>query len=134
MAAYSELIEALAAIERYHNAVHDAALGDRDLTAEKEKALVKPYNDGYLVVRRAALTGAFLFSSEVSAALAVYLDDALETTDWYTRVSHDLAIVSQCRKVVVSLAAADLSLTNAGLGLIGSVKRWLVSKTPRIVR
>jgi hypothetical protein len=127
--AYRELIEGLAGIEQYWEAVERAAMRGSDLSEEAESRLDPMYRSGYASVRKAALTGVFLFSHKVEGSLHLYLSDRkLDPSDWFGYVEGELAAVSGCRRDVVDAARTDLEVLGSWRN---RARRFIVGKVTR---
>ncbi|WP_176317161.1 hypothetical protein [Burkholderia vietnamiensis] len=109
--AYRDLIDGLSGIEQYYDAHERSIVSAFSMDHEMQVRLDEKLVAGEAEVRRAALTGPFLFSAEVEAALREYLKPRPQVADWYVRVEKEGAAIAVCRRRVVELATQDLELT-----------------------
>ncbi|NPT33445.1 hypothetical protein [Paraburkholderia xenovorans] len=123
--AYHDLIGALSGVEEYWEARQREYLRQVDLSAEAESRLDALYAESRPRIRKAELTGAFLFSTGVEAALHEYLKERPREPDWWTYVESELAAIWTCRNAVVGISAKDLELPRSWPGVIwGRVTQW----------
>ncbi len=116
VAAYQSVIEALSDLTHYYGRKYKAEIESRELSDEYEAELGKFWDDSYHKVRKAADSGAFLFSKDVNAALKEFMD--LKNENHHTYFEHldsNLAVAERCLKTVVASANKDLRVSDGWL-------------------
>ena len=110
--AYKSLIEALSDLNYYFDSKYLANITNRELSDTEKEQLNKFWNEGYHKVRKAADSGAFLFSNEVDGALKKFMDhyrnDNHET--YFEYLDSYSALIEECLKSVVNSAKKDLKI------------------------
>lgn len=74
VSAYQSVIEALSDLTHYYERNYRAEIVGQELTDEYKAELDKFWDDSYHKIRRAADSGAFLFSDDVNRALKDFMD------------------------------------------------------------
>ena len=109
--AYQETIEALSDIFYYFNLYSDAEMFRTNLSDEKMNELHDIWTKGYSKIRKAADSGAFLFSSEVETALFNFVEAM--NKDYNTRseeLNEGYFEVKKCLDILVKSSKRDLKL------------------------
>ena len=114
--AYQSLIEALSDLNHYYDKQYTAEIERRELSEESEKELTRIWNDSYHKVRKAADSGAFLFSNDVNKELNKFMNLKNESHNTYFEFLDSYsAATERCLKAVVSLASTDLKIKGTWL-------------------
>lgn len=107
--AYQSVIEALSDLVYYYDKHYNAAIEYRDLSEELEKKLSDYWEQSFPRARKAADSGAFLFSDKANAALREFMQD--ENTDWYIEhLDITLSKAKKCLTTLVECSKVDLKL------------------------
>lgn len=107
--AYQSVIEALSDLVYYYDKHYNAAIEHRDLPEEFEKKLSAYWEQAFPRVRKAADSGAFLFSDKANAALREFMTD--ENADWYIEhLDITLSKAKNCLSALVECSKDDLKL------------------------
>lgn len=109
VAAYQALIDALSDLVHYYDAHYNAELERRDLSEAYRAKLAAHWDDAFPRVRRAADSGAFIFSEPVNAALAELIRRDHED-DWFTHLDNNLDKSRRCLATIVERSKADLAI------------------------
>jgi len=107
--AYQGVIEALSDLIYYYDKHYNAAIEYRDLSEDSEKMLSAYWEQSFPSVRKAADSGAFLFSDKANSALKDFMQD--EKTEWY--IEHlDITLfkAKKCLSTVIECSKKDLKL------------------------
>lgn len=114
--AYKSVIEALSDLNHYFDRKYKACIENRELSDEYEAELNKFWEDSYHKVRKAADSGAFLFSEEVNQALKEFMDLKNESPlDYFEYLDSYSAVAERCLKTVVLSANKDLRIKDTWL-------------------
>ena len=109
VAAYQGVIEALSDLVYYYDKHYNAAIESRDLSEEFEKKLSAYWEQSFPRVRKAADSGAFLFSDKANAALRDFMQD--KKTEWYIEhLDITLSKAKKCLANLVECSKEDLKL------------------------
>jgi hypothetical protein len=107
--AYQSLIEALSDLVYYYDKRYNAAIEHRDLPEDFEMKLTAYWEQSFPRVRKAADSGAFLFSDKANAALREFMQD--EKTEWYIEhLDITLSKAKECLATLVECSKYDLKL------------------------
>ena len=111
--AYTTIIEALTHMQLYLKEQNEQEAGERQRDPQRETELSARSNQGRDELYRAACVGAFLISSEVSAAIERclgLLHTAQEADNYWEYVDAEAAAVDECLQQVTKLAKRDLKV------------------------
>lgn len=109
IAAYQNVIEALSDLVYYYDRHFSAAIEARQLSNEFEEKLKNYWEKAYPRVRKAADSGAFLFSDEANQALRELIKD--DDTDWWVEhLEIGLGKAQKCLTQLVECSKNDLRL------------------------
>lgn len=109
VAAYQELIYALSDLTHYYSVHHDAEINRSNFSDSFKTKIEAEWNESYPKVRRAADSGAFLFSPEVNSALHSFRDTNDTQQDCYfEHLDTNFAAANGCLKTVVECSKTDL--------------------------
>jgi hypothetical protein len=110
--AYQNVIESLSDLVYCYDCKFNAVLEHRLLPEEFEKRLDAQQAEAHSRVRKAADTGAFLFSDEANAALSDFMKAMREDHQTYEdHLDSNHYTAKQCLKTVVGLSKKDLQLS-----------------------
>lgn len=109
--AYQSVIEALSDLNHYYEISYSAEITQRDLSVDQEKELRITWNEGYSRVRKAADSGAFLFSPHAEEALNAFMKSHNKNYESYFEyLDNSYAEAKKCLKSLVMYSKNDLSL------------------------
>jgi hypothetical protein len=112
--AYQGAIEALSDIVYYFEKHYDAEVEDRDLTPEFKEKMNSFWNSSHPKVRRAADSGAFLFSDRANEALRNFMRNDDEPS-YFEMLDNNLAKSKACLAELVACSKEDLRLKEGWL-------------------
>ena len=95
---------------------YKAVIEHREMTDEYEVELKEFWTTGYHSVRKAADTGAFLFSDAVNETLREFVGLKNENYDsYFDYLDSHFAVAEKCLKTVVASATKDLRVGDSWL-------------------
>lgn len=110
--AYKSIIEALSDLTYYFDRKYELAESSEQSRADLEKL----WDDNYHKVRKAADSGAFLFSEEVNLALKEFRDlRNIDHQDYFDYLDSYSCVAKKCLKSIVSSANKDLRVKDTWL-------------------
>ncbi|WP_139236459.1 hypothetical protein [Rugamonas rubra] len=111
VSAYQSVIEALSDLTYAYSVRYKAEIEYRSLSDERSSELSKLTTEAYTRVRKAADSGAFLFSEEANAALdRVRVEWSTDYEMYVESIGGMQQAASQCLKRIVELSKNDLKL------------------------
>ncbi len=114
--AYQSVIEALSDLTHYYDRKYKAEIEHRELSEEYEAELTRFWDDSYHKIRKAADSGAFLFSEDVNRALKEFMNLKNEDHQTYFEYLDSYSSVAdKCLKTVVASANKDLRVRDSWL-------------------
>lgn len=120
VAAYQEAITALSDLYHYFESHSSIEIAHREISEEKRQELKLFWDNGYHKVRKAADTGAFLFSIEAETALKAFIKSEKEHYDTYFEYLDGRCVdVKKCLDALVSYSKSDLCLHE------GNITKWI---------
>jgi len=109
--AYAKLLEALSDVTHYYSRHFDAHICQRDLNEEYEKKLRDAWDQGFPRVRRAADTGAFIYSLAVNKVLSEFLAvNEEDHGDYSMYLDQNMSAARKCLCTVVECSKRDLEM------------------------
>lgn len=109
---YQSAIEALSDLVYYYDKHYNAAIEYRDIPQDLEKKLSAYWEQSFPRVRKAADSGAFLFSDKANAALREFMQD--ERAEWYIEhLDITLSKAKKCLSTLVECSKDDLKLKSS---------------------
>jgi|GEM_PF-1846817 len=126
VAAYKEVIAALSDLYYYFTLHLNAEETGRELTDAMREKLDLFWEEGYHKVRKAADTGAFLFSAEAEDALQQLIKDEPDYKSYFEYVDNRCIEVKKCLDTLVAYSKKDLQLNH-------SLYSYLIRKKPEDV-
>jgi hypothetical protein len=121
VAAYQSVIESLSDMHHSYSTFFNAHIENRDIPKEREKELQNLISEGYARVRKAADTGAFLFSNDVANALEDYRRSRDKRhTSYFEHLDDGCDETRKCLEKIVSCSKRDLQLQNYFVSLLKS--------------
>jgi len=116
VSAYQALIESLSDLVHYYDKHYSAEIENREINEEYEKKLGLFWEEAYPKVRKAADTGAFLFSPEVNQALESLIKNGrVRYTTYFEDLDNSLAEAKKCLAIVVASSKRDLKIKSPWL-------------------
>lgn len=116
VSAYQAVIEALSDLNYYFETNYNAEIECRELSKEYEEKLSKFWDESYHKVRKAADSGAFIFSDNVNKALKEFVNLKEEHHNTYFEyLDSNIAIAARCLKTVVECSRKDLKVRDSWL-------------------
>lgn len=111
--AYQEAITALSDLYHYFDSYSNIEMAHREISEEKRRELKLFWDNGYHKVRKAADSGAFLFSPEAETALKAFIKGEKDHYDSYFEYLDGRCVdAKKCLDALVSCSKADLRLQN----------------------
>lgn len=107
--AYQDAIESLSDIVYYFDKHWNAVLESREFSAEYKAKIAKFMDEAGPKARRAADSGAFLFSDRANAALKEFIKDE-NYQDYFEMLDGNLAKAKTCLNELVACSKEDLRL------------------------
>ena len=106
---YTKLIESLSDVPHYFSSHFDAHTSQRDLGKDYFNKLNEAWEQGFPRVRRAADTGAFIYSPSVNEALSEFLTANGEVhEDYFLYLESNMIAAKKCLTRVVDCSKRDL--------------------------
>lgn len=116
VSANQALIESLSDLVHYYDKHYSAEIEHREISEEYEKKLGVFWEEAYPKVRKAADTGAFLFSLEVNQALEALIESGkVRHTTYFDDLDSGLYEARKCLKIVVASSKKDLKIKSPWL-------------------
>ena len=117
--AYKETIEALSDVFHYFDSYYKAEMVRQNLSDAKMRELYEIWNNGFAKIRKAADSGAFLFSSEVELALRNFVEAMNKDHDTrFEELDDGYAEVRKCLSTIVACSKKDLQLKTSSFSNI----------------
>lgn len=106
---YTKLIESLSDVTHYFSSHYDAHTSQRDLSEKYTSKLSDAWDQGFPRVRRAADTGAFIYSPSVNKALSEFLAvNDEDQVDYFCYLESNMDAAKKCLAKVVDCSKRDL--------------------------
>ena len=109
VAAYQSVIEALSDLVYYYEQGYDAELHRREWSEDMQKKMAAIWDTNFSKVRRAADSGAFLFSAEANEAMSEFVQQG-EYVDSFDYYDTKLSKSKKCLSALVGYSKTDLQL------------------------
>ncbi len=109
VSAYQNAIEALSDLVYYYEKHYNAEIESRELPNEFKEKLDTYWEQAYPKIRKAADSGAFLFSDKANAALREFVDTD-DHQSYFEYLDDNLCKAQKCLKLLIECSKEDLKL------------------------